>query len=295
MVGAKMKAPCSPTPAPPERIARSFTSTFPRPAPMTLEKAIVEYEAAKATIEFKGTPTTPEGRKPAIRCQHRMGSAETTKEPDHPGRDQRAKVIQGGGQERFRAKLERRSNQPRRFHWTGFFPISRMRTTTVGTALSTGPKWRRRRPCKRLTGTTRPKKHPVCAAVLSEIGSGKKGKDVRVAFESTPYGWPRDAIDAALITLFTTGHIRATHKGVQLEQGQLDQAKISVTDFRVETITIDARARIKLRKLFQSAGIPCKPNEESIAAGQVSCHMTRSCRSYWRHTTNAGTSFNRPS
>ncbi|MBU4480600.1 BREX system P-loop protein BrxC, partial [Patescibacteria group bacterium] len=89
----------------------------------------------------------------------------------------------------------------------------------------------------------------------------------------TPYGWPRDAIDAALITLFTTGHIRVTHKGVQLKQGDLDQAKISVSDFRVETVTIDARARIKLRKLFQGAGIPCKPNEESIAAGQFLAYL----------------------
>ncbi len=34
------------------------------------------------------------------------------------------------------------------------------------------------------------------------------------------------------------------------------------------TATIDARGRIKLRKLFQSAGIPCKPNEESVKAGE---------------------------
>jgi hypothetical protein len=46
-----------------------------------------------------------------------------------------------------------------------------------------------------------------------------------------------------------------------------------VSDYRVETVTIDARARIKLRKLFQSAGIPCKPNEESIAASQFLVHL----------------------
>jgi hypothetical protein len=113
-----------------------------------------------------------------------------------------------------------------------------------------------------------PEKHSVCSAVLSEIGSGKKGKDVRDTFENTPYGWPRDAIDAALITLFTAGHIRATHKGVHLKQSQLDQAKISVSDFRVETITIDVKGRMKLRKLFINSGIQCKPNEESIAAVQ---------------------------
>ena len=64
-----------------------------------------------------------------------------------------------------------------------------------------------------------PEKHPVCSAVLSEIGSGKKGKDVRDAFESTPYGWSRDAIDAALITLFTTSQIRATPQRCSAKTG----------------------------------------------------------------------------
>ena len=36
-----------------------------------------------------------------------------------------------------------------------------------------------------------PDKHPVCAAVLSAIGSGKKGKEIREQFENAPYGWPR--------------------------------------------------------------------------------------------------------
>lgn len=74
-------------------------------------------------------------------------------------------------------------------------------------------------------------------------------------------------MDAALITLHTAGHLRATHKGMTLSQGQLDQAKISVTDFRTETATLNAREKMKLRKLFQNAGVGCKPNEETSKAG----------------------------
>jgi hypothetical protein len=51
-----------------------------------------------------------------------------------------------------------------------------------------------------------------------------------------------------------------------LSQGQLDQAKISVTDFRAETATINAKERIKLRKLFHAGGVDCKPNEETAKA-----------------------------
>ena len=51
-----------------------------------------------------------------------------------------------------------------------------------------------------------------------------------------------------------------------LSQGQLDQAKISVTDFRTETATLNAREKMKLRKLFHDSGVDCKPNEETAKA-----------------------------
>ena len=41
------------------------------------------------------------------------------------------------------------------------------------------------------------------------------------------------------------------------------------TDFRTESATINARQRLKLRSLFQTAGIDCKPNEEATAAGRL--------------------------
>ena len=50
--------------------------------------------------------------------------------------------------------------------------------------------------------------------------------------------------------------------------GQLDQSKVPVTDFRTETIAIDVKSKIKLRKLFQDAGLNCKPDEETIVAEQ---------------------------
>jgi len=39
-----------------------------------------------------------------------------------------------------------------------------------------------------------------------------------------------------------------------------------VTDFRAETVAIDVKGRIKLRRLFQDANIPCKADEEPAAA-----------------------------
>ena len=109
----------------------------------------------------------------------------------------------------------------------------------------------------------------MCVAVLSFIGAGKRGREVRSHFSEPPYGWPRDAVDAALVSLFGAGHLRATANGVALHPRQLDQAKVPSTDFRTESATIDARQRLKLRSLFQRAGIDCKPNEEAAAAGRL--------------------------
>jgi hypothetical protein len=238
-----------------------------------LKKAITEYEAAKATIEFKGTPTTPEGQEARDSMATRMGSAEVTRNSIVQDVINAAKVIQGGGQERFDLTLKDKVSSAAEISLDRLFPNFQDADDDRWHSVINRAKGGSEAALQAVDWNDAPEKHPVCSAVLSEIGSGKKGKDIRDTFESTPSGWPRDAVDAALITLFTTGHIRVTHKGVQLNQGQLDQAKISLSDFRVETVTIDARARIKLRKLFQSAGISCKPNEESIAAGQFFVHL----------------------
>ncbi|RZB36557.1 MAG: hypothetical protein SRB2_02053 [Desulfobacteraceae bacterium Eth-SRB2] len=245
----------------------------PKASADDLKKAITEYEAAKATIEFKGTPTTPEGQEARDSMATRMGSTETTRNRIIQDVINAAKVIQGGGQERFDLSLKDKVDSAAEISLDRLFPNFQDADDDRWHSVINRAKGGSEAALQAVDWNDAPEKHPVCSAVISEIGSGKKGKDVRDTFESTPYGWPRDAIDAALITLFTTGHIRVTHKGVQLKQGQLDQAKISVSDFRVETVTIDARARIKLRKLFQSAGTPCKPNEESIAAGQFLAYL----------------------
>ena len=91
---------------------------------------------------------------------------------------------------------------------------------------------------------------------------------MRAHFSAPPCGWPRDAIDAALISLFGSGHLRATVNGVALPARGLDQGKVPSADFRVESATVDTRQRLKARKLFQRAEVDCKPGEEAAAAAR---------------------------
>lgn len=238
----------------------------PKASADDLQEAIVEYEAAKSTIEFKGTPTTPEGREARDAMATRRATAEAARDQIVSDVINQSKVYQGGGSERFELTLVEKVEAAAEASLDRRFPNFSVADDSRWSSVINRAKNGDEAALSAIDWTDAPDKHPVCAAVLSEVGSGKRGKEIRSAFEASPYGWPRDAVDAALITLHTTGHLRATHKGMTLSQGQLDQAKISVTDFRAETATINAKEKIRLRKLFQGAGVNCKPNEETAKA-----------------------------
>jgi hypothetical protein len=91
---------------------------------------------------------------------------------------------------------------------------------------------------------------------------------VRKTLSSSPFGWPRDAVDSALIALHRLQHITATLNGQVVPLGQLDQNKIAKAEFRVEHATLSVGDRLILRKLFQALGLSCKSGEEPVRAGE---------------------------
>ena len=177
-----------------------------------------------------------------------------------------AKVVQGGGNERFETTLNEKIAVAAEASLDRLFPDFKDADDARWNKVIERAKKGAEHPLEAVDFTGKTENHTVCAAVLSFVGSGKKGKDIRNHFSDASYGWPRDAVDAALISLFSSGHLRATSSGTALKPGQLDQAKISQTDFRAETSTIATIQRMVLRKLFQEANVDCKPNEEAASA-----------------------------
>jgi hypothetical protein len=102
--------------------------------------------------------------------------------------------------------------------------------------------------------------------VLATIGGGKIGGDIRKVLGASPFGWPKDAVDAALIALHRSQHVSAILNGAPIPPGQLDQNKISKAEFRVEQITLNVNDRLAIRKLFQALGITCKGEEMAARA-----------------------------
>lgn len=233
-----------------------------------LERMIAAQSAAKETLDYKGVPSTPEGTEARQGMETRLAEASNHLQALVAEVVDGAKVYQGGGSERQDAALRDKVEAAANASLDRLFPEFRH---------ADDPRWpkvieRARKgdehPLGALDHGGKTEDHTVCSTVLSFVGSGKKGKVVRDHFSDPPYGWSHDAVDAALISLFGAGHLRATANGTPFEPGQLNQAKLSGADFRVESATVDTRQRLKMRSLFTTAGITCKPNEEAAAAGE---------------------------
>ena len=238
----------------------------PKASADDLKKVIIDFDAAKQTLEFKGVPTTNEGNDARSAMETRRATAESNRDRIIRELIGAAKVFKGGGTEVLGLDLIEKVKSAAEDSLDRLFPQFRDADDNRWNSVINRAKNKDANALQAVDHKDNPDKHPVSAAILSFIGSGKKGKEIREEFENAPYGWPRDAIDAVLITLHTSGHLRAVNKGTVLTMGQLDQAKIPVTDFRSETVAIDVKGRIKLRRLFQDANIPCKADEEAVAA-----------------------------
>ena len=233
-----------------------------------LARVVTAQSAAKDTLEYKGVPATPEG------IEARQGMATRLTEACNSLRAlvaevvDGAKIYQGGGSERLEATLLDKVNEAVNASLDRLFSDFKDADDNRWDKVIERARKGAEHPLEALDYSGKTEDHPVCSAILSSVGSGKKGKDVRAHFSDPPYGWSRDAVDGALISLFGTGHLRATTNGTPLRPGQLDQTKISGTDFRVESATINTRQRLKVRKLFTTAGVAYKPNEEAAAAAE---------------------------
>jgi hypothetical protein len=110
--------------------------------------------------------------------------------------------------------------------------------------------------------------HPVGRTILNAIGAGRTGADVRRTFERVPYGWPVDAIDAALVGLVRAGKLRVTLNGEPTAPQALDNPAIGKATFQREDVDIAPRQRIALRGLIQRLVPVSSPDDLATPARQ---------------------------
>ena len=240
---------------------------IPKRSADDLRHHLIDFKAACATLDRRGAPNTPEGKEARAAMETTRQASEVRinelLEEAYSG----SRIFQGGGSE-ITGKdlksmvLEAAENALQRlypqFHVAdhpGWAKVYEMAQKGAPDAL------------KAVEDHGEPADNPVCKIILSRIAGGKKGAEIRADFESSPYGWPRDAIDGGLQVLFVAGLIRAEdEKGKLLVARELERKAIGKATFKVEAATVSAGQRIQVRKLMQKVGLKANSGEESTAA-----------------------------
>lgn len=229
-----------------------------------LTNVIVALEAARNTLQKKGSPSTEEGRD----AQRSMESRQRTAEKDlHELLEQLlagVRVFQAGGQEAGDGNdLAERINRTAKSSAIRLYSQFDAADHDLWSKVLDEARKGSLEALKAVGHTQEADKHPVCQKLLAYIGPGKKGAEIRDNFEAPPFGWPRDAIDGALYALLAVGHLKATDASYKpVDAKSLDRAKLTQTHFQRESINITPPQLIKIRSLFSAVGVPCQPKEE---------------------------------
>lgn len=236
---------------------------IPKRSADDLRHHLIDYKAASATLDKRGVPNTPEGTEARAAMETTRQTAEGKIRELLEDAFSGARVFQGGGNEILgndlqEMVLEASGNSLQRlfpqFH-TGDHPgwskVYEKAQQGAPDAL------------KAIGDDGEPDKNPVCKAILGFIGGGKKGLDIRTQFESSPYGWSRDAVDGGLQVLLVAGLIRAQdERGHPLDPKEMERKTIGKVIFKVESTTVTTAQRIQIRKLLQKVGLSAKQGEE---------------------------------
>ncbi len=239
---------------------------LPKKSADDLKARIVDAEAARQVLDHYGIPATDAGREAREGMESRKRAAEASRDDIVREVIRAARVLQGGGNEIFGESLTEKIQSGARASLARLFPRFDEGDHRAWEAALKRARDGSDEPFT-VVGWDQPtEEHPVAKEVLARVGTGMRGTDLQKTLKSAPLGWPQDAIDAALIALHRSGHLRATRNGQPVAVGALDQAGVKSAEFRPEKVRLTAKQRIELRGLFEKAGVPTKSNEEELRA-----------------------------
>jgi hypothetical protein len=240
---------------------------LPRLGHDELKQGMMAMLAARETLDAHGVPSTPEAIQAANAMKTQLESARLRVESCLREIVANAKVFLGGGSEVGGIELVDKVNDAAgdALHrlYPRFAEADRANWAQVRNAARGGDVGA----LKAVSYQGETVRHPVCKAIYDFIGAGKKGKEVREQFRSTPFGWPQDAVDAALVILTLAGNLRAAHNSQPVQATNIGQDQIGVVSFHVDIPPLTVTQRLDLKALFQKLGVNTPNGQESATAG----------------------------
>jgi hypothetical protein len=231
-----------------------------------LRESLAGFLAANEVLQTRSAPTTPEGQEARRAMESRRDTHAETCEDILEQLVEKAKVWQGGGtpveSDSFRSAVQQaltsamtrlypQFQQADHDKWEQVFNRARQGDGEAIAAVGHNGEAAR---------------HPVCAELLRALATEKQGSELRQTYEAPPYGWPRNAIDAALVVLCQSGHVSARDpNGRPLSLDQLNATSLQRARFRSETVApLSANERIELRQMLQTCEMPARVNNEAV-------------------------------
>lgn len=229
-----------------------------------LRDAIVAYRAATTVLQRQGVPTTEGGKEAKASMQSRLERAEQVAKAVLREAMDRGQVLVAGGAE-VGAGLSR-ADAVREAAQRG---LDRLYTEFAqadhggwGRALT---KAQQKVPdaMREVGHAGEPHDHPVCRAILRALGGGKKGSDLRNLLKGVPYGWPNDAMDAALVVLTNAGQVKAIGSdGKPVVLADQNTNAFGIYTFAPETRVVTTREKMAVRALGNLLNLKIASGEE---------------------------------
>ncbi|KAA8946919.1 MAG: hypothetical protein F6Q13_18050 [Mycobacterium sp.] len=171
---------------------------------------LASYAAATDTVSQRPEPQTEEGRQAKQGMQSRVLEGQQRLENLFATVTAKARVFQGGGNElttsSLRDGVEAASNHALDRLFPKFHAADDAGWSKVITKARDGAP-----DALSIVGWQgEVSANPVCKEVLARTsGSGTKGGELQHDLGDAPFGWPKDAVDGALLALLASGNIRA--------------------------------------------------------------------------------------
>ena len=235
---------------------------IPRRDADDLRKRIVAALAAQRVVDHRGVPHTDAGREARESMKSRLAEAEEGRDGIVAGLLRAARVLQGGGAEVFGDDLEDRIRKGAEASLARLFPRFLDGDHAAWSVAIRRAVERSETPFAPLGWGRDVADHPVCVEVMKSVNVGSRGTEVHRMLATAPFGWSRDAVDAALIALHGAGRLRATRNGEPVAPGDLNQAGVKAAVFRPEQVVLTVGQKLAIRGLLNRAGIQFTRDEE---------------------------------
>jgi len=222
---------------------------IPKRSADDLRHHLIDFKAASATLDKRGSPNTAEGVEAKAAMETTKQTAEGKIRELLDDSFSGARVFQGGGTEITGNDLQGMIGEAAEKALQRLFRQFSVSDHDGWGKVYANAKKGAPDALKAVGYEGEPAQNPVCKTILAFIGPGKKGAEVRDKFEGAPYGWSGDAVDGGLHVLLIAGLIRAAdERGTTLDPKEIERKAISKAAFKVESTTVTTPQRIQIRR-----------------------------------------------